>query len=82
MYLQVKIIVDYFRRSTSASDALLAAQHESGVQAPQELLQPVMAEGSSVFYSLERFIDLAGSVCQVLLSADHPAAPPMLASGG
>lgn len=80
-YAQVKVIVAYFRRSISASDALRAAQRQTGVLVPLELIQAVVTRWNSTFYSLERFSHLAGCVSQVLLSGDHRTAPPMLTAG-
>ncbi|XP_045115035.1 E3 SUMO-protein ligase ZBED1-like isoform X2 [Portunus trituberculatus] len=75
---KVKLIVAYFQRNISASDALHAAQYKTGVLVPLELIQAVYTRWNSTFYSLERFTQLARCVSQVLLSGCHRTAPAML----
>lgn len=78
---KVKLIVTYFRRSITASDALRAAQCQTGVSVPLELIQAVVTRWNSTLYSLESFAQLAGCISQVSLSGDHRTAPPMLTAG-
>ncbi|KOB74120.1 Uncharacterized protein OBRU01_02555 [Operophtera brumata] len=54
----VKCIVSYYKRSTTAMEKLLRYQIQTGVAQPKRLLQSVPTRWNSVFFMLQRFLEL------------------------
>ncbi|XP_072945701.1 E3 SUMO-protein ligase ZBED1-like [Epargyreus clarus] len=55
---KVKAVVAYYKRSNIAMEKLLKYQIQIGLAQPKRLLQAVPTRWNSVFYMLERFLDL------------------------
>lgn len=71
---QIKDIVRYFKHSVAASDELRKCQDMR--QAPLKLIQSVSTRWNSMFYMIERFVNLSEKVAAILLK--NSSAPPML----
>lgn len=70
----VKDITTYFKHNTNAADSLKKAQgHQTK---PLGLVQSVCTRWNSVFYQLERFVELSEIIAPILLK--YPKAPTML----
>lgn len=68
---KVKALVTFFKQSVIAADEL--RKHET-----KKLIQCVPTRWNSVYYMLERFVELSGGVSLALLN--FPKAPPMLSA--
>lgn len=70
----VKDITIYFKHITNAADSLKKAQdHQTK---PLGLIQSVCTRWNSVFYQLERFVELSEIIARILLK--YPKEPRML----
>ncbi|CAK1587745.1 unnamed protein product [Parnassius mnemosyne] len=70
----VKDITKYFKQNTNAADSLKKAQdHQTK---PLGLIQSVCTRWNSIFYQLERFVELSEIIAPILLK--YPKAPTML----
>ncbi|KAK3932374.1 Zinc finger BED domain-containing protein 4 [Frankliniella fusca] len=67
LILKVKKVVRFFRSSDVATEKLKKLQLESGRKTPLKLIQEVRTRLSSVYYMLDRFLELADPVSRVLL---------------
>lgn len=70
----VKDITTYFKHNTNAADSLRKAQDHK--IKPLGLIQSVCTRWNSVFYQLERFVELSEIIAPILLK--YPKAPTML----
>nr|XP_046483723.1 E3 SUMO-protein ligase ZBED1-like [Neodiprion pinetum] len=73
----VKEITTYFKQNTNAADSLKKAQEHKAK--PLTLIRSVCTRWNSVFYQLERFVDLSEIIAPILLK--YPKAPTMLTAG-
>ncbi|GBP42617.1 Zinc finger BED domain-containing protein 1 [Eumeta japonica] len=70
----VKDITTYFKQNTNAADSLKKAEdHQTK---PLGLIQSVCTRWNSIFYQLERFVELSEIIAPILLK--YPKAPTML----
>lgn len=72
----VKDITAYFKHNTNAADSLKKAQEHK--TKPLALIQSVCTRWNSVFYQLERFVELSETIAPILLK--YPKAPTMLSA--
>lgn len=70
----VKEITTYFKHNINAVDSLKKAQENK--TRPLKLIQSVCTRWNSVFYQLERFVELSQIIAPILLK--YPKAPTML----
>lgn len=70
----VKDITTYFKHNTNAADSLKKAQEHK--TKPLALIQSVCTRWNSVYYQLERFVDLSETIAPILLK--YPKSPTML----
>ncbi|XP_028296828.1 zinc finger BED domain-containing protein 4-like [Gouania willdenowi] len=68
---KIKAVVEYFHRSTVASDKLKATQQQMG-QEQLRLKQDVVTRWNSTFYMVKRFIDVKDPVISTLALINAP----------
>lgn len=75
----IKENVTFFKHSVNAVNELRESQTRNNVQVPLKLIQSVPTRWNSVYYQIERFLELSEYIAPILLkhSRDMPTSPQM-----